>query len=155
MLRDNSWTFRRSILSAWWRLGQAWFLRIFEPSVSGIVNCRYERCFKDIASTLFLSKGFPKKWFFAIVLTEITRHLSVVSWRKFHTLKTSGVQTFGYCGFWSFESWNYNSLSCVQHNGGEIVSYSISINFTNPSRKTISSQTYPKITQKFTRHPTT
>ena len=28
-----------------------------------------------------------------------TAKLSVVSWRKFHTLKTSGVQTFGSCGF--------------------------------------------------------
>ena len=73
----------------------------------------------------FWSKGFPKKWFFSTVLTENTRQLSVVSWRKFHTLKTSCAQTFGSCGFWSFESWNYNSLSCVQHNGGEIVSYSL------------------------------
>ena len=37
--------------------------------------------------------------FFSTVLTENTRQLSVVLWRKFHTLKTSGVQTFDSCGF--------------------------------------------------------
>ena len=36
---------------------------------------------------------------FSIFLTENTRQLSVVSWQKFHTLKTSGVQSFGSCGF--------------------------------------------------------
>ena len=46
-----------------WRLGQAWFLRIFEPSVSGIVNCGYERCFKDIAST-FCARVFQISAFF-------------------------------------------------------------------------------------------
>ena len=36
---------------------------------------------------------------FSFFLTGNTRQLSVVSWQKFHTLKTSGVQTFGSCGF--------------------------------------------------------
>ena len=37
-------------------------------------------------------QGFSKEVIFSIVFTENTRQLSVVSWRKFHTLKTSGVQ---------------------------------------------------------------
>ena len=32
---------------------------------------------------------------FTTVLTEITRQLRVVYWRKFHSLETRGVQTFG------------------------------------------------------------
>ena len=82
---------------------------------------------KDVLKILLrlFEQGFSKEVIFSTVLTENTRQLSVMSSRKFHTLKTSGVQTFGSCGFWSLESWNYNSLSCVQHNGGEIVSYSL------------------------------
>ena len=82
---------------------------------------------KDVLKILLrlFEQGFSKEVIFSTVLTENTRQLSVVLSRKFHTLKTSCAQTFGSCGFWSFESWNYNSLSCVQHNGGEIVSYSL------------------------------
>ena len=56
---------------------------------------------KDVVKILLLlrEQGFSKGVIFSIVLTENTRQLSVVSWREFHTLKTSGVQTFGSCGF--------------------------------------------------------
>ena len=52
---------------------------------------------KDVLKILLRlhEQGFSKEVIFSIVLTENTRQLSVVSWRKFHTLKTSGVQTFG------------------------------------------------------------
>ena len=56
---------------------------------------------KDVLKILLrlFVEGFSKEVIFSIVLTENTRQLSVVSWGKFHTLKTSGVQTFGSCGF--------------------------------------------------------
>ena len=56
---------------------------------------------KDVVKILLRlhEQGFSKGVIFSIVLTENTRQLSVVSWRKFHTLKTSGVQAFGSCGF--------------------------------------------------------
>ena len=56
---------------------------------------------KDVVKILLRlrEQGFSKGVIFSIVLTENTRQLSVVSWREFHTLKTSGVQTFGSCGF--------------------------------------------------------
>ena len=56
---------------------------------------------KDVVKILLqlLERGFSKEVIFSIVLMANTRQLSVVSWRKFHTLKTSGVQTFGSCGF--------------------------------------------------------
>ena len=56
---------------------------------------------KDVVKILlrFHEQGFFKEVIFPIVVTENTRQLSVVSWRKFHTFKTSGVQTFGSCGF--------------------------------------------------------
>ena len=97
----------------------------------GFLSHRYQELWtvdmKDVVKILLRlhEQGFSKGVIFSIVLTENTRQLSVVSWRKFHTLKTSGVQTFGSCGFWSFESWNFNSLSRVQHNGGDIVSHSL------------------------------
>ena len=55
---------------------------------------------KDVVKILLrlFGQGFSKEVVFSI-LTENTRQLSVVSWRNFHTLKTSGVQTFGSCGF--------------------------------------------------------
>ena len=56
---------------------------------------------KDVVK-IFLrlhEQGFSKGVIFSIVLTENTRQLSVMSWRKVHTLKTSGVQAFGSCGF--------------------------------------------------------
>ena len=56
---------------------------------------------KDVVKILLrlFEQGFPKEVIFSTVLTENTRQLNDVSWRKFHTLKTSGVQTFGSCGF--------------------------------------------------------
>ena len=56
---------------------------------------------KDVVKILLRlsEQGFSKEVIFSTVLTENTRQLSVVLWRKFHTLKTSGVQTFGSCGF--------------------------------------------------------
>ena len=56
---------------------------------------------KDVVKILLRlhEQGFFKGVIFSIVLTENTRQLSVLSWREFHTLKTSGVQTFGSCGF--------------------------------------------------------
>ena len=55
---------------------------------------------KNVVKILLrLHEGFSKEVIFSIVFTENTRQLSVASWRKFHTLKTSGVQTFGSCGF--------------------------------------------------------
>ena len=51
---------------------------------------------KDVLKILLrlFVQGFSKEEIFSIVLTENTRQLSVVSWRKFHTRKT-----FGSCGF--------------------------------------------------------
>ena len=56
---------------------------------------------KDVLKILLrlFEQGFSKEVIFSTVFTENTRQLNVVSWRKFHTLKTSGVQTFGSCGF--------------------------------------------------------
>ena len=56
---------------------------------------------KDVVKILLRlhEQGFSKGVIFSIVSTENTRQLSVVSWRKFHALKTGGVQTFGSCGF--------------------------------------------------------
>ena len=56
---------------------------------------------KDVVKILLrlFEQGFSEEVIFSIVLTENTRQVNVVSWRKFHTLKTSGVQTFGSCGF--------------------------------------------------------
>ena len=56
---------------------------------------------KDVLKILlrFFEQGFSKEVIFSTVLTENTRQLSVMSSRKFHTLKTSGVRTFGSCGF--------------------------------------------------------
>ena len=56
---------------------------------------------KDVVKILLrlFEQGFSKEVIFSTVLTENTKQLNVVSWRKFHTLKTSGVQTFGSCGF--------------------------------------------------------
>ena len=56
---------------------------------------------KDVEKILLrlFEQGFSKEVIFSTVLTENTRQLNVVSWRKFHTLKTSCVQTFGSCGF--------------------------------------------------------
>ena len=61
---------------------------------------------KDVVKILLqlYEQGFSKEVIFSTVLTENTRQLSVVLWRKFHTLKTSCAQTFGSCGFSSFES---------------------------------------------------
>ena len=76
------------------------FLRIFEPSVL----CQYQELWtvdmKDVVKILLrlFEQGFSKEAIFSIVLTENTRQV-VVSWRKFHTLKTSVDQTFGSCGF--------------------------------------------------------
>ena len=56
---------------------------------------------KDVVKILLrpFEQGFSKEVLFSIVLTENTRLLNVVSWQTFHTLKKSGVQTFGSCGF--------------------------------------------------------
>ena len=56
---------------------------------------------KDVVKILLrlFEQGLSKEAIFSIVLTENTRQVIVVSWRRFHTLKTSGVQTFGSCGF--------------------------------------------------------
>ena len=56
---------------------------------------------KDVVKILLrpFEQGFSKEVIFSIVLTENTRLLGILSWEKFHTLKTSGVQTFGSCGF--------------------------------------------------------
>ena len=56
---------------------------------------------KDVVKILLRlhEQGFSKEVIFSIVLTENTRQLSIVSWRKFYTFKTSGVQTFASCGF--------------------------------------------------------
>ena len=61
---------------------------------------------KDVVKILLrlFEQGFSNEVIFSTVLTENTRQLSVVLWRKFHTLKTSCAQTFGSSGFSSIES---------------------------------------------------
>ena len=56
---------------------------------------------KDVVKMLLqlFEQWFSKEVIFSIALTENARQLSIVSWGKFHTLKTSGAQTFGSCGF--------------------------------------------------------